>query len=172
MDTKCHARGRPKAGEKSEERRFHAAAVRHRSIEQKQANGCSVSHRPGDGWCGHRGRCDGESGPRQGSLAWMFREGGVTAIIAIRPEGPRTAPQYQGRTVNGARLGGGWNRVGASNGTSHSRCSSVVPTDPSQTPNRIAGAGQDDPDVSFNDPQSRVSRAAKPPAIRRGGNSS
>jgi hypothetical protein len=42
------SRGRPKAGEKSAERRFHAAAVRHRSIEQKQANGCHASHRSGD----------------------------------------------------------------------------------------------------------------------------
>lgn len=43
----CLAR-KAEGREKSAKRRFHAAAVRHRSIKQKQANGCLASYRSGD----------------------------------------------------------------------------------------------------------------------------
>lgn len=83
---------RPKAGEKSAQRRFHAAAVRHRSIEQKQANGRLASHRSGDRWCGHPGSCDGSSCRPADPLAFDAANLRSPRSPAAASESPRRRP--------------------------------------------------------------------------------
>lgn len=110
--TRSVMREEPRSGgEKSANRRFHAAAVRHRSIEQKQANGCPVSHRPGDGWCRHRGPCDG-SEPAAGTLCSRPTTEKPSCSPSCRSSGmTATQPPRQGFTKMGPWIGRGWNRV-------------------------------------------------------------